>query len=160
MADLSFRRHRDRRGRGLRGALAPASVPLGRSRSQSFDELVLDAVLMAVRRRRDRGTLIHSDQGTQSGSDAWRRFCRTNRLEPSMSRKGNCWDNAVAESFFGSLKKERIKKQIYKNRELALADVAEYIDTFYNRTRRHSHLGGISPEQFEATHKRRRKSVQ
>jgi putative transposase len=90
-------------------------------------ELVLDAVLMAVRRRRARGTMIHSDQGTQFGSDAWRRFCRTNRLEPSMSRKGNCWDNAVAESFFSSRKKERIKKQIYKNRELAVADVADYI---------------------------------
>ena len=62
-----------------------------------------------------------------------------------MSRKGNCWDNAVAESFFSSLKKERIKKQIYKNRELAIADVANYIDTFYNRTRRHSHLGGLVP---------------
>ena len=75
-----------------------------------------------------------------------------------MSRKGNCWDNAVAESFFGSLKKERIKKHIYKNRELALSDVAEYIDTFYNRTRRHSHLGGLSPEQFEAAQKPRRRS--
>jgi putative transposase len=122
-------------------------------------ELVLDAVLMAVRRRRARETVIHSDQGTQYGSDAWRRFCRTNRLEPSMSRKGNCWDNAVAKSFFSSLKKERIKKQIYKNRELALADIRDYIEAFYNRTRRHSHLGGVSPEQFEAAHKRRRKSV-
>jgi putative transposase len=84
--------------------------------------------------------------------DAWRRFCRSQNLEPSMSRKGNCWDNAVAESFFGSLKKERIKKQIYKNRDLANADVADYIDTFYKRTRRHSHLGGLSPEQFEAAH--------
>src|SRR5215203_345176 len=119
-------------------------------------ELVLNAVLIAVRRRRPRGTLIHSDQGTQYGSDAWRRFCRSNRLEPSMSRKGNCWDNAVAESFFSSLKKERIKKQIYKNRELAVADIAHYIDSFYNSTRRHSHLGGVSPEQFEATHKPRR----
>ena len=118
-------------------------------------ELVLDAVLMAVRRRRPRGTPIHSDQGTQFGSDAWRRFCKSHRLEPSMSRKGNCWDNAVAESFFGSLKKERIKKQIYKNRELAIADVASYIDGFYNRTRRHSHLGGVSPEQFEAASNRR-----
>ena len=72
-----------------------------------------------------------------------------------MSRKGNCLDNAVAESFFSSLKKERIKKQIYKNRELALKDVADYIDSFYNRTRRHSHLGGVSPEHFEAAHKRR-----
>ena len=70
-----------------------------------------------------------------------------------MSRKGNCWDNAVAESFFSSLKKERIKKHIYKNRELALTDVSDYIDTFYNRTRRHSHLGGLSPEQFEAAQK-------
>ena len=118
-------------------------------------ELVLDAVLMAVRRRRPRGTLIHSDQGTQYGSDAWRRFCRSNRLAPSMSRKGNCWDNAVAESFFGSLKKERVKKQIYRNREMATNDVADYIVRFYNRTRRHSHLGGMSPEQFEAAQKQR-----
>ena len=116
-------------------------------------ELVLDAVLMAVRARRPRGTLIHSDQGTQYGSDAWRRFCRSNRLEPSMSRKGNCWDNAVAEAFFGSLKKELIKKQIYKSRDLAKAAIADYIETFYNRSRRHSHLGGVSPEQFEAAHK-------
>ncbi|MBN4048328.1 IS3 family transposase [bacterium AH-315-O15] len=71
-------------------------------------EVVLNAVLMAVRRRRPRGTVIHSDQGTQCGSDAWRRFCRSNHLEPSMSRKGNYWDNAVAESFFSSLKKERV----------------------------------------------------
>jgi len=76
-----------------------------------------------------------------------------------MSRKGNCWDNAVAESFFSSLKKERIKKQIYKNREVAVADIAHYIDTFYNSTRRHSHLGGVSPEQFEAAHKPRLKSL-
>jgi putative transposase len=117
-------------------------------------DVVLDAVLMAVRRRRPRGTLIHSDQGTQYGSDAWRRFCRSHHLEPSMSRKGNCWDNAVAESFFSSLKKERIKKHIYKTRELARDDVADYI-SFYNRTRRHSHIGGVSPEQFEAVQKRR-----
>lgn len=113
-------------------------------------ELVLDAVLMAVRRRRSRDTVIHSDQGTQYGSDAWRRSCRSNHLEPSMSRKGNCWDNALAESFFSSLKKERIKKLIHKNRELAVKDVADYIDTLYSRTRRHCHLGGVSPEQFEA----------
>lgn len=119
-------------------------------------ELVLDAVLRAVRRRRPRGTLIHSDQGTQFGSDAWRRFCRSHHLEPSMSRKGNCWDDAVAESFFGSLKKERIKKQIYKTRALAHADVADYIDAFYNSTRRHSHLNGVSPDDFEAAHRCRR----
>lgn len=119
-------------------------------------ELVLDAVLMAVRRRRPRRTVIHSDQGTQYGSDAWKRFCQSNRLEPSMSRKANCWDNAVAESFFSSLKKERVKKHIYKNRELALADVADYIDGFYNRRRRHAHLGGVSPEEFEAAHRPKR----
>jgi putative transposase len=122
-------------------------------------ELVLEVVLMAVRKRRPRGTLIHSDQGTQYGSDAWRRFCQSNRLEPSMSRKGNCWDNAVAASFFSSLKKERIKKQIYRDRATALADVAAYIDGFYNSVRRHSHLGGLSPEQFEATHRRSKRTL-
>jgi len=119
-------------------------------------ELVLNALASAVKQRRPRRTIIHSDQGVQFGSDAWRRFCRSNQLEPSMSRKGNCWDNAVVESFFSSLKKERIKKRIYPNRDVALADIADYIDTFYNRTRRHSHLGGVSPEQFEAAHKRGR----
>ncbi len=117
-------------------------------------ELVLDAVLTAVRRRHPKRTVIHSDQGSQYGSDDWRRFCRTNHLDPSMSRRGNCWDNAVAESFFSSLKKERIKKRIYVNRDVATADISDYIDTFYNRTRRHSYLGGVSPEEFEAAAKR------
>jgi putative transposase len=119
-------------------------------------ELVLDAFASAVKQRGPRSTLIRSDQGVQFGSDAWRRFCRANHLEPSMSRKGNCSDNAVVESFFSSLKKERIKKRIYTSRDAALADIADYIDTFFNRTRRHSHLGGISPEEFEAAHKRGR----
>ena len=66
-----------------------------------------------------------------------------------MSRRGNCWDNAVAESFFSSLKKERIRKRIYRTREIATAEIDEYIGTFYNRTRRHSHLSGVSPEMFE-----------
>jgi len=88
------------------------------------------------------------------GSDDWRRFCRTNRLEPSMSRRGNCWDNAVAESFFASLKKERIKKRIYNNRDQAIAEVSDYIDSFYIPVRRHRHLGGVSPEEFEARAKR------
>lgn len=72
-----------------------------------------------------------------------------------MSRKGNCWDNAVAESFFSSLKKERVNKRIYTNRARATNDIADYIDSFYNQTRRHSHLGGMSPEQFEAIQKPR-----
>lgn len=114
-------------------------------------ELVLDALMMAVwRRKPQKPVMIHSDQGSQYGSDDWVRFCRANDLSPSMSRRANCWDNAVAESFFSSLKKERIKKRIYKTRELARADIFDYIEAFYNRTRRHSHLGGVSPEAFEA----------
>lgn len=118
-------------------------------------ELVLDAVMMAVRHRRPRGTIIHSDQGCQYGSDDWRRFCLTNHLEPSMSRRGNCWDNAVAESFFGSLKKECIKKRIYRTRAMATAEVSSYIESFYNSDRRHQHVGGVSPVAFEMAAKRR-----
>jgi putative transposase len=112
-------------------------------------QLVLDAVLRAVRTRRARGTIVHSDQGCQYGSDDWRRFCRTNHLEPSMSRRGNCLDNAVVESFFSSLKKERVKKRIYKNRATAIDDVSDYIENFYNPIRRHGYLGGMSLMQYE-----------
>jgi len=74
--------------------------------------IVLDAFMMAVWRRRPKqSVIVHSDQGSQYGSDAWLRFCQANNLEPSMNRRGNCWDNAVAESFFSSLKKERIRKR-------------------------------------------------
>ena len=114
-------------------------------------EIVLDAIVMAVWRRQPKNTvLIHSDQGAQYGSDDWRRFCRDHHLDPSMSRRGNCWDNAVAESFFSSLKKERIKKRVYKTRDLARADIFDYIEMFYNPIRRHTHLDGISPDAFEA----------
>lgn len=113
-------------------------------------ELAMDALLMAVWRRKPAGrVVVHSDQGSQYGSDDFKRFCQANNLEPSMSRRANCWDNAVAESFFSSLKKERIRKRIYKTRDLARADIFEYIEVFYNRTRRHSHIGGVSPEAFE-----------
>ncbi|EPB9768990.1 IS3 family transposase [Escherichia coli] len=113
-------------------------------------ELALDALMMAVWRRKPDGeVIVHSDQGSQYGSDDWQRFCRANNMVPSMSRRGNCWDNAVAESFFSSLKKERIRKRIYKTRDLARADIFDYIEVFYNRARRHSHLGGVSPEAFE-----------
>jgi putative transposase len=98
--------------------------------------------------------IVHSDQGSQYGSDDWIRFCKAHKLDPSMSRRGNCWDNAVAESFFSSLKKERIRKKVYRTRDLAKADVFEYIEMLYNRTRRHSHLGGVSPEAFEAASNR------
>ena len=113
-------------------------------------ELALDVLLMALWRRKPAGrVLVHSDQGSQYGSDDWRRFCLSRNLEPSMSRRGNCRDNAVAESSFSSLKKERIRKRIDKTRDLARSDVFDYIEAFYNRTRRHTHLGGISPEAFE-----------
>lgn len=116
-------------------------------------EIVIDALLMAVWKRKPKqSVMVHSDQGSQCGSDDWHRFCRDHTLAPSMSRRANCWDNAVAESFFSSLKKERIKKRIYKTRDLARADIFDYIEVFYNRKRRHSHLGGVSPEQFEQTH--------
>jgi putative transposase len=70
-------------------------------------------------------------------------------MEPSMSRRGNCWDNAVAESFFSSLKKERIRRKVFHTPEDAKAEVFDYIEMFYNPKRRHSHLGDISPEAFE-----------
>lgn len=113
-------------------------------------ELALDALLMAVwRRKPEQRVIVHSDQGSQFGSDDFKRFCAAHNLQPSMSRRGNCWDNAVAESFFSSLKKERIRKRIYKTREMARSDIFDYIEVFYNRSRRHSHPGGISPEAFE-----------
>jgi putative transposase len=113
-------------------------------------DIVLDAILMAVRRRRPRHpVLVHSDQGTQYGSDDWHRFCRDHGLEPSMSRRGNCWDNAVAESFFGSLKRERVNRRNYKTVSEARADVFDYVEMFYNPRRRHSHLGDVSPEVYE-----------
>ena len=116
--------------------------------------LVVDALLMAVWRRLPKGSvMVHSDQGSQYGSDDWLRFCREHRLVPSMSRRGNCWDNAVAESFFGSLKKERVRKKIYRTRDEARSDVFDYIEMFYNKVRRHSHLGDVSPEAFETASK-------
>lgn len=74
------------------------------------------------------------------------------RRGPMMSRKGNSWDNAVAESCFGSLTNGRIRKQIYEKREIAIADAADYLGTFFNRLRWNSHLAALSPEQFEEAH--------
>ncbi len=118
--------------------------------------LVLDALLMSVWRRRPGDkVIVHSDQGSQYGSDDWIRFCDDNNLVTSMSRRGNCYDNAVAESFFGSLKKERIRRRIYRTREEARSDIFEYIEMFYNRTRRHSYVGYVSPMEFEQASKQR-----
>lgn len=113
-------------------------------------DIVLDALLMAVwRRKPGQPVIIHSDQGSQFGSDDWNRFMKEHNLRPSMSRRGNCYDNAVAESFFSSLKKERTRKRTYRTRDLLRADIFDYIEVFYNRRRRHSYLGHVSPAQFE-----------
>jgi putative transposase len=113
-------------------------------------EIVLDALLMAVwRRKPEHDVIIHSDQGSQFSSDEWNRFCQTHGLLPSMSRRGNCYNNAVVESFFGSLKKEKIRRHIFITREAARAEIFEYIEVFYNRARRHQHLGNISPADYE-----------
>lgn len=110
----------------------------------------MDAVFMAVKRRRPKApVLIHSDQGSQFGSDDWARLCKAIGLEPSMSRRGNCWDNAVAESFFSSLKKERTRDIPYRTFAHARADIFDYVERFYNRKRRHSTLGQLSPLEFE-----------
>jgi len=102
--------------------------------------LVLDALTMAVWRRKPKApVIIHSDQGSQFGSDAFTRWCHDNRLSPSMSRRGNCWDNAVAESFFSSLKSELVKR-IFATRDQARSEIFDYIEGFYNRIRRHKHL--------------------
>ena len=113
-------------------------------------EIVLDALLMAVWRRQPKqDVIIHSDQGSQYNSDDWHQFCQTHGLVPSMSRRGNCYDNAAVESFFGSLKKEKIRRHIFKTREVARTEIFDYIEVFYNRARRHQHHGNISPAAYE-----------
>lgn len=110
----------------------------------------MDALFMAVKQRRPLNkVLVHSDQGSQFASDDWNRLCRKLNLEPSMSRRGNCWDNAVVESFFSTLKKDRIRDVAYPTLESAKADIFDYVEVFYNRKRRHGHIGGISPLDFE-----------
>ncbi len=89
---------------------------------------------------RDR-VIIHSDQGSQFGSDEFNRWCKDNCLSPSMSGRGNCWDNAVAESFFSSLKSELIKKKIYPNRSVAKSEIFEYIEEFYDLRKSHGITG-------------------
>ncbi|HEC60555.1 MAG TPA: IS3 family transposase [Methylophaga sp.] len=111
---------------------------------------VLDALMMAVWRRKPKNeVIIHSDQGSQFSSDDFARWCKEHQLLPSMSRRGNCYDNAVAESFFSSLKKEQVKQKIYTTRAEAKSEIFEYIEVFYNRKRRHSYLNQMSPMAFE-----------
>ena len=113
-------------------------------------DLVLQALLAAVWKRKPAsGVLVHSDQGSQFASEDWRSFLKAHHMEPSMSRRGNCHDNAVAESFFGALKRERIKRRIYPTRAAAASDVFDYIEMFYNPVRRHGSAGDLSPVEYE-----------
>ena len=114
-------------------------------------QLVYDALMMAIWQRRPKaGLIVHSDRGSQYASEAYRKLLKGYGFIGSMSRKGDCWDNAVAESFFGSLKQERVHWRYYQTRFDAQRDVMNYIAMFYNSYRLHSYLGYISPNQYEA----------
>jgi putative transposase len=114
-------------------------------------ELVTDALGMAIwRRGRPRALLHHSDRGSQYTSEAFQRLMSEHGVTCSLSRSGNVWDNAVMESFFSSLKVERVDRKLYRTRDEARADVFDYIERFYNPRRRHSTIGYLSPMEFEA----------
>jgi putative transposase len=118
--------------------------------SRQTTDLVLQALLMAVWRRKPKNkVLVHSDQGSQFTSRDWASFLKAHNLEHSMSRRGNCHDNAVAESFFNLLKRERIRRRTYKTRADARQDVFDYIEMFYNPKRKHVRNGMLSPVEFE-----------
>jgi len=122
--------------------------------------LVLDALLMAIWRRQPADkVIVHSDQGSQFSSHDWRDFLAAHHLEPSMSRRGNCYDNAVAESFFQLLKHERIRRKVYTTREEARHDVFDYIELFYNPVRRHGFTNGLSPVNYEKQYFERLQTV-
>ncbi len=113
-------------------------------------DLALQALLAAVWRRKPKAkVMIHSDQGSQFTSREWQVFLGQHNLEASMSRRGNCHDNAVAESFFQLLKRERIRRRTYLTREAARQDVFDYIEMFYNPKRKHTNNGMLSPVDFE-----------
>jgi transposase InsO family protein len=114
-------------------------------------QLPLEALRMALTHRRPTGELLHhSDRGVQYVSDAYQALLAGYGIEPSMSRTGNCWDNAVVESFFSTLKRELVHHESYADHEAARRSLFEYIEVFYNRRRRHSTLGYRSPVEFEA----------
>ncbi|EAO1259632.1 IS3 family transposase [Salmonella enterica] len=128
--------------------------------SRMTKDIVLNALLMAVwRRNPQKQVLVHSDQGSQYTSHEWQSFLKSHGLEGSMSRRGNCHDNAVAESFFQLLKRERIKKKIYGTREEARSDIFDYIEMFYNSKRRHGSSDQMSPIEYENQYYQRLGSV-
>jgi putative transposase len=124
---------------------------VGWSMSDSLEkDLVLDALKMAYGRRAPAAGLIHhSDRGSQYASEAYRMLLTDYKMTISMSRKGKCWDNAVMESFFGTLKRELIHHRRYRTRAEARKDIFEFIEVFYNRERLHSSLGYMSPLDYE-----------
>jgi putative transposase len=129
-------------------------------KSRITKELALDALLMAIWRRSPlEKVLVHSDQGSQYTSQDWSKFLKQHGLESSMSRRGNCHDNAVAESFFQLLKRERVKRKIYTTREEARTDIFEYIEMFYNIKRRHGSNNQLSPVEYEEQYKIKLQSV-
>ena len=113
-------------------------------------ELVLNSLQIALwRRKPSAGLIFHSDRGSQYCSNDVQKMLKKNNMLSSMSRKGDCWDNSVSESFFGSLKTERLFDVRYSTRDEARKDVIDYIEMFYNSNRRHSYLGYLSPVDFE-----------
>lgn len=114
--------------------------------------LTIDALTMAISMRKPKPGLIHhSDRGAQYNCDDYRLLLKRHGIECSMSASGNCYDNAVVESFFGVLKREWIKKYKYITRDEAKLEVFNYIECFYNRKRRHGYLGFVSPNEYEMT---------
>jgi transposase InsO family protein len=114
-------------------------------------ELTQQALTMAIHHRMPQaGLLHHSDQGSQYAATVYQQLLTRHSMTGSMSRRGNCWDNACVESFFGTLKRELIYHRQYRTRDEATRDIFEYIEVFYNRLRRHSTLGYHSPAEFEA----------
>ena len=115
-------------------------------------DLCADALRMAIANRRpSQGLLHHSDRGVQYASDDYQQLLRSNGMTCSMSRRGDCWDNAAMESFWGTLKTERVHHEHYATREHAKRSIFEFIECWYNRRRRHSAIGYKSPEAFEAS---------
>ena len=116
-------------------------------------DLVLISLLMALWRRKPSSkVIIHSDQGSQFTGHEWQEFIKLHNLEASMSRRGNCYDNAVAESFFHLLKTERFRCKTYATREKARQNIFDYIEMFYNPKRKHGNNNMLSPIDFEQQH--------
>ncbi len=127
---------------------------VGWSMGQRMDtQLAIEAIVMALGRRRPPGGLLyHSDQGCQYASRRYQQVLEDHGIRPSMSRKGNCYDNACVESFFSTLKNELVHDRQYHTHDEARRDVFEYIETFYNPRRLHQSLGYVSPMAFERQH--------